>query len=200
VVTIFEAYQHALGIRNLEIFCPRTDDLKPENMSTLTFTNSQFNATGTVEPSVYAQSNQRFPFVAIGSYDSKIRLLSLMDWNVIYTLPLCHPKDMDMDLLYPHMKPRLKTVENLSLDTIEDTSEDVHLSTADAESSPSHYDDVNHSHTVIHDQYGIYIENGLLNYVNETKENFKSIRNSTANTRNTVTAKLSSGFVIVFIF
>lgn len=40
----------------------------------------------------WASSNK---FLAIGSYDGKIRLVSMYSWQVAFVLPLQHPRDMD---------------------------------------------------------------------------------------------------------
>jgi hypothetical protein len=58
----FEAYQHALGIRSLSFYRP------PTSMSQ-TFSNDAFSSE---------------QLMAVGSYDGKVRLLSMRSWQVYF--------------------------------------------------------------------------------------------------------------------
>lgn len=77
MMTCFEAYQNALGIRCLGIF-------RPPYMA------AQENVDN-----VISTSN----LIAIGSFDSKIRLMTMFTWQVALTLPLIHPRDMGVGLI-----------------------------------------------------------------------------------------------------
>lgn len=57
-------------------------------------------------------------FVAIGSYDGKVRLLSQFSWKLAFTLPLIHPKDMEAGLRPPSFggKGQAEGAEGESLD------------------------------------------------------------------------------------
>eukprot|EP00981_Chlorochromonas_danica_P002696 scaffold537_cov180-Ochromonas_danica.AAC.1 len=84
----FEAYQHALGLRVWTTTLP----LHPLNNEHLdgvgdTTTSGGFNVISS-EPTVAG-------YLVLGSFDGKVRLLSMSTWALAYTLPLVHIKDMD---------------------------------------------------------------------------------------------------------
>lgn len=70
----YEAYQNALGIRSLSFHRPAIslDDAGE----------------------IVASSCQSSPLLAIGSYDGNVRLLSTHSWNVAFVFPTTHPNDM----------------------------------------------------------------------------------------------------------
>eukprot|EP01042_Synura_sphagnicola_P035802 gene35802-45829_t len=81
MLTCFEAYQNALGIRCLGIF-------RPPYFHTLSAVESGHAAAD----AAITTSN----LIAVGSFDSKIRLMTMFTWQVVMTLPLIHPRDMDV--------------------------------------------------------------------------------------------------------
>lgn len=72
VVALYEAYQNALGIKQLVLHCPVTI------ASSAATTNA---------------------IVAVGSFDGVVRLLSPVSWRCAFELPLVHPKDMQAGLI-----------------------------------------------------------------------------------------------------
>lgn len=83
MLTCFEAYQNALGIRCLGIF-------RPPYFHTLSAVESGHAAAAA--DAAITTSN----LIAVGSFDSKIRLMTMFTWQVVMTLPLIHPRDMDV--------------------------------------------------------------------------------------------------------
>ena len=71
----YEAYQNALGIRSIA-FPPR-----------FAFTSSSAVPVAAVAPAA--------SFLALGSFDGKVRLLSMYSWQLAFALPLVHPKELD---------------------------------------------------------------------------------------------------------
>lgn len=89
MMTCFEAYQNALGIRCLGIFRP------PYSFSNTAWSSDPSMAVAA--DSVLTTSN----LLAIGSFDSKIRLMTMFTWQVVLTLPLLHPRDLEVGLVDP---------------------------------------------------------------------------------------------------
>jgi hypothetical protein len=73
----YVAYQNALGIRCIGLARARL--LPP--------------APAAVPPSASALSEGKF--LALGSFDSKVRLISAYSWQVAFVLPLVHPTDLE---------------------------------------------------------------------------------------------------------
>eukprot|EP01034_Spumella_vulgaris_P022212 gene22212-28326_t len=66
----FEAYQHALGIRSLAL--PPLLSSHPDNTTSST------------------------SLLAVGSFDGKVRVLSAYSWQLAFTLPLVHPRELKL--------------------------------------------------------------------------------------------------------
>ena len=64
-------------------------------------------------------------FIAIGSFDGKIRLLSMSTWELVFTLPLIHPQDMERGFNCTNM---LLTVELIGKNLKAIDSEDIDVS------------------------------------------------------------------------
>jgi hypothetical protein len=69
----YEAYQNALGIRSIGLCKPL-----PTHLGAL------------------AAASPECKFIALGSFDGKVRLMSVYSWQVAFALPLLHPRDMDV--------------------------------------------------------------------------------------------------------
>jgi len=89
VLANYEAYSSALGIRTLSFYRPP--------ISGATF--------GITSPATQ--------LMAVGSYDGKIRLMSMTSWSPALLLPLAHPREMDAGVMsttgeivyYPNSTP-----------------------------------------------------------------------------------------------
>ncbi|KAJ1430474.1 hypothetical protein B484DRAFT_395873, partial [Ochromonadaceae sp. CCMP2298] len=88
------AYQHALGIRCLGIFAGK----QPTPTA-----SAETGALGAVVA-------DKCRFLALGSFDSKIRLLSLFSWAVAFVLPLCPPREMDAGFGCAHFRCTVEVV------------------------------------------------------------------------------------------
>jgi len=75
VLANYEAYSSALGIRTLSFYRPP--------ISGATF--------GITSPATQ--------LMAVGSYDGKIRLMSMTSWSPALLLPLAHPREMDAGVM-----------------------------------------------------------------------------------------------------
>lgn len=71
----YEAYQNALGIRSVALCKPL-----PSFASAATVT---------------AAAPGECKFVALGSFDGKVRLLSMHSWQLAFALPLLHPRELE---------------------------------------------------------------------------------------------------------
>ena len=76
VLSQYEAYQNALGIRSLAFHRPPV----------------ALDAAGDVD--VSGSTCFSSPLLAIGSYDGSVRLLSTHSWSVAFVFPATHPGDM----------------------------------------------------------------------------------------------------------
>ncbi len=82
---MYEAYQNALGLRTIVCY----SNLKPPD---------QLAEEIEGEDNVYAIENPLETsrcFVALGSYDGKVRLMTMYTWLVAYELPLTHPRELN---------------------------------------------------------------------------------------------------------
>ncbi len=79
VVGNYEAYHNALGIKNLTFY-----------------SNYNSNNDNNTES---ANSNISSNLMAVGSYDGKIRLITMQSSQVAFILPLTHPRDMDAGIV-----------------------------------------------------------------------------------------------------
>jgi len=77
VLTSYEAYSSALGVRTLSFYRP------PMSGST------------------FGISSPATQLMAVGSYDGKVRLISMTSWTPALVLPLTHPRDMDAGVINP---------------------------------------------------------------------------------------------------
>lgn len=84
-VLCYEAYQNALGIRIPSVF------YKP-----LKQYDNQMETDDSINSSASSPSAH---LMAIGSFDGKIRLISMLSWQLAFVFPLCHPRDMDAGLV-----------------------------------------------------------------------------------------------------
>lgn len=66
----FEAYQNALGIRQISMF-------------------------NSLTPALVSDPNPHCSLMAIGSFDGSIRIMTLFSWLIVYTLPLVHCKEIE---------------------------------------------------------------------------------------------------------
>jgi hypothetical protein len=82
VVAAYEAYQNALGIKQVLALAPT---LPPPQAS---------SAAAKKEPLLAVTGS----LVSIGSYDGVVRILSPLSWKLAFELPLIHPKDMQPGL------------------------------------------------------------------------------------------------------
>lgn len=75
----FEAYQNALGIRCIGL-------CKPFRSQVPSLPSSPASTTA---------SSDNSKFLALGAFDSKVRLVSAYSWQVAFVLPLTHPREME---------------------------------------------------------------------------------------------------------
>jgi hypothetical protein len=94
LVSEYEAYQNALGIRSLTL-----------HRSPITM---QDDSTNTAVP---------HPLFAVGSYDNVVRELSTRSWTVAFELPLSHPSEM-------LESTAAGVVPTLEIGSVEDVEED----------------------------------------------------------------------------
>lgn len=87
----FEAYQHALGLRVWTTTLPLSPPLNNEHLDGVGGDMSNSNGGFNVISSELTVTG----YLVLGSFDGKIRLLSMSTWALAYTLPLVHIKDMD---------------------------------------------------------------------------------------------------------
>lgn len=79
----YEAYQNALGIRSLALGH---------------FSSFSVYHNITAANALTAQ-HATSSLIAIGSFDGSIRCITMFSWQVLLTLPLVHPRDMDIGLI-----------------------------------------------------------------------------------------------------
>lgn len=89
LVHSYEAYQNALGLRLCAFYRPKNflDTLLTED-ETIVSAPEVESTTSEVEATAGTA------MVALGSFDGKIRLLSLHSWQMLFMLPLVHPKEI----------------------------------------------------------------------------------------------------------
>ena len=85
MISTIEPYQNALGIRSFSF--PNPSSRPPSEFSLDTST------------SVVAAGHKSTGFAAIGSFDGKVRLVSLNSWRIAFTFPLIDPSEMNVGLL-----------------------------------------------------------------------------------------------------
>ena len=90
----YEAYQHALGIRSLAAFRPARHALAAGAhlaASAPSGTSAMGDETTAAAVSAARGSSS---FLALGSFDSKVRLLSMHSWQLAFVLPLVAPAEL----------------------------------------------------------------------------------------------------------
>ena len=90
IVGQYEAYQSALGIRSFCFFRPTGQRL--------TITTAKSSAQ----------------LMAIGSYDGKVRLLSIRSWQPAFVLPLVHPREMDVGVWEETQMLSIEVIDGIS--------------------------------------------------------------------------------------
>jgi len=85
-IVSYEAYQNALGIRIPSVFYKSLTKQFENQIENEDSMNSLASS-----PSAH--------LMAIGSFDGKIRLISMLSWQLAFVFPLCHPRDMDAGLV-----------------------------------------------------------------------------------------------------
>lgn len=115
MLTCFEAYQNALGIRCLGIF-------RPPYFHTLSAVESGHVGAGGPAVAAAAAADAAITtsnLIAVGSFDSKIRLMTMFTWQVVMTLPLIHPRDMDVGFFDGGAHQHAPVVTKVELSKIE---------------------------------------------------------------------------------
>jgi hypothetical protein len=100
---MYEAYQNALGMRTLAAF---------NNIDRIPLANTiEDNATNNGEDfqtSLINPLESSKSFIALGSYDGKVRILTMYTWILAFELPLVHPKEMNSGMYQEGFKTKVE--------------------------------------------------------------------------------------------
>ena len=102
VVMNYEAYSQALGIRTINMYKPPAHLNVTQSQSAQSQSNEVSEPTELSNPPRYSSNstellnieNNHGSLLAIGSYDSSVRLVSMRSWEMVQVLPSNHPREL----------------------------------------------------------------------------------------------------------
>jgi hypothetical protein len=100
---MYEAYQNALGMRTFSCF---------NNIDRITKMNAaiedDMSEKGDFRSSIINPLESSKAYIALGSFDGKIRIMTMYTWILAYELPLVHPKEMNIGMYSEDFKTKVE--------------------------------------------------------------------------------------------